>query len=119
MVIQPITIHSYAAMENSGVTVVEIRGQLDSITALQVEKYLNRLLDQKKFRIVIDLREVNYISSAGWGIFIGILKEIKINNGDLKLSGLNDDVREVFQLLEIDFILPTFGSNADAIAAFS
>ncbi|MBX7151939.1 STAS domain-containing protein [bacterium] len=118
MVIQPITIHSYAAMENANVTVVEIRGQLDSITALQVEKYLNRLLDQKKFRIVIDLKEVSYISSAGWGIFIGILKEIKINSGDLKLSGLNDDVREVFQLLEIDFILPTFGSNSDAIAAF-
>ena len=117
--IDSLSIKTYSLESNQRVTVVELVGHLDSITSSQVEKALNKLIDQKKFQLVIDLAGVNYISSSGWGIFIGILKEVRLHEGDLKLSGLNDDVREVFKLLEIDFYLPLFKSTADAVASYA
>ena len=117
--IDSLSIKTYALESNQDVTVMELVGHLDSITSSQVERALNALLDQKKFKLVVDLTGVNYISSAGWGIFIGILKEVRLHQGDLKLSGVNDDVREVFKLLEIDFYLPLFKTTGEAVAAFA
>jgi len=116
--INSLSIKSYSPPASNDVTVLELAGHLDSITSSQVEKALNALIDQKKYRLVIDLAGVSYISSSGWGIFIGILKEVRLHQGDLKLSGLSDDVRDVFKLLEIDFYLPVFNSTSDAVATY-
>lgn len=97
---------------------LELNGQLDSISAGQVEKTLDELVEKKMNRIVIDLHDVTYISSAGWGIFLGILKEVKNSNGDIKLAGLTDEVQEVFQLLELGSFLPTYKTSKEAILSF-
>jgi anti-sigma B factor antagonist len=61
---------------------------------------------------------VDYISSAGWGIFIGEIKEIRNHGGDLKLAGMVPDVYEVFQLLEFQSILDAFPTTEEAVRAF-
>lgn len=116
--IQPIVIKIHPHAEHSDVTMLELNGQLDSITAAQVEKVLDELVEKKMNRIVIDLHSVNYVSSAGWGIFLGILKEVKNSNGDIKLAGLTEEVKEVFQLLELGVFLPTYKSTKEAILSF-
>lgn len=113
--LQPIRIE---VSREHDVAVVRLIGQMDSVTSAQVEQELDRLLEEKTFKIVVDLGNVTYISSAGWGIFIAILKEIKLHDGDLKLAGLTDDVLQVFQLLEVDFYLPTHQTVAEAVKAF-
>jgi anti-sigma B factor antagonist len=67
----------------------------------------------------VDLSGVTYISSAGWGIFIGEIKEIRNRGGDLKLAGMVGDVFEVFQLLEFQTILEAYPSADQATDAFS
>ncbi len=116
--IQPIVIKIYPSEQRADVTMLDLNGQLDSVTASQVEKALDDLVDKKKNRIVIDLHDVTYISSAGWGIFLGILKEVRNSNGDIKLAGLTDEVQEVFQMLEIGNFLPTYKSIEEAILSF-
>ena len=76
------------------------------------------LLDRNLFKIVVDLSGVNYISSAGWGIFIGEIKRIRNHGRDLKLSGMTGDVHELFQLLEFHSILEAYPTAQEAIAAF-
>ncbi len=116
---QPIAIHVYPASQRDDVTIMELRGQLDSVTSSEVEKNLEKLLNKQQWRIVVDLKNITYVSSAGWGIFLGVLKDIKINQGDLKLAGINDEVMEVFKLLEIDFFLPTYKTASDAVLSFA
>lgn len=116
--IQPIAIKIHPHAEHTNVTMLELKGQLDSISAGQVEKVLDELVEKKMNRIVIDLHDVTYISSAGWGIFLGILKEVKNSNGDIKLAGLTDEVKEVFQMLEIGAFLPTYTTTKEAILSF-
>jgi len=90
------------------ISVVRVDGVIDTMTATELEKVMNSLLDQKRYNIVIDLGGVDYISSAGWGIFISNIREIRQNTGDIKLARMVPNVHEIFELLEFDSILKSF-----------
>ena len=96
--------------------VVKIRvdGVLDTLTSPELEKVMNSLVAQRRYKIIIDLGGVDYISSAGWGIFISHLKEIRENRGDLKLTRMLPQVSEIFELLEFDSILRTYPTLENA-----
>jgi len=64
------------------------------------------------------LGNVDYISSAGWGIFISEIKGIREKGGDLKLVHMIPDVYEVFELLEFNYILKAFDSLEEAVSDF-
>jgi hypothetical protein len=64
------------------------------------------------------LGNVDYISSAGWGIFISEIKSIRENGGDLKLVRMVPDVYEIFELLEFHHILDVYDSVDEAINKF-
>jgi len=68
--------------------------------------------------LVVDLGNVDYISSAGWGIFISEIKSIRENGGDLKLVRMVPDVYEIFELLEFHHILDVYDSVDEAINKF-
>ncbi len=104
--------------DNPEVSVISVRGYVDTTTSSELEESLKRLLRKDRFDIVIDLGAVNYISSAGWGIFISEIKEIRENGGDLKLAAMIGDVYEVFELLEFQTILESFDTVEQAVASF-
>lgn len=100
------------SLDTSGVdgeiSIVRVDGVIDTMTATELERVMNSLLGQKRFNIVIDLGGVDYISSAGWGIFISNIREIRQNDGDIKLARMIPNVHEIFELLEFDSILHCF-----------
>ena len=104
---------------NPEVSVISVKGYVDTTTSAELEESLKRLLRKGRFDIVIDLKEVNYISSAGWGIFISEIKEISENGGDLKLAAMIGDVYEVFELLEFQTSLESYESVNDAVASYN
>jgi anti-sigma B factor antagonist len=101
------------------VVVMKLRGIIDSGTAQFLEDKFNDLVLSNSVRIVADLSDVNYISSAGWGIFVGEIKGIRQRNGDIKLASMHADVREVFDLLEFNTLLKPYNTKEEALAAFT
>jgi anti-anti-sigma factor len=101
--------------QNKEITRLAVEGLIDTTTAPEFEKEFLKLLKNKKFRLVVDLKKVDYISSAGWGIFVSELKRIRAEKGDLVLAGMNPDVTEVFDLLEFNVILKSFPDVESAI----
>jgi anti-sigma B factor antagonist len=99
-----------ASDDPGGIAVVRVDGVVDTMTAGELENVMNSLIDQKRFNIVVDLGGVDYISSAGWGIFISNIREIRQNRGDIKLAQMIPSVYEIFELLEFDSILSAFDS---------
>lgn len=96
---------------NSGsISVVRVDGVIDTMTATELEKVMNSLLERNKYKIIVDLGGVDYISSAGWGIFISNIREIRQHSGDIKLARMIPNVYEIFELLEFDSILRAFDS---------
>lgn len=103
---------------NNDISIIKVGGYIDTTTSAELEHSLETLLKSNNNNIVIDLENVDYISSAGWGIFISELKGIRDRGGDLKLVKMMPDVYEVFELLEFHYILKAFDSIDDAIADF-
>ncbi len=118
MAVDGIVVSVISGNNGAGVSVLKVSGYLDTTTASELEAALYGLLERESYKIVVDLSGVNYISSAGWGIFIGEIKRIRNHGGDLKLSGMVGDVHEVFQLLEFHSILEAYQTTQEAIEAF-
>ncbi|RKX30603.1 MAG: hypothetical protein DRP46_05065, partial [Candidatus Zixiibacteriota bacterium] len=99
------------------ISAVRVDGVIDTLTATQLEEVLDKLIKRGRFGIILDLAGVDYISSAGWGIFISRIKEIRDNNGDIKLANMVPNVLEIYELLEFDNILSSYESVNSARAA--
>ncbi|MCK5077387.1 MAG: STAS domain-containing protein [Calditrichia bacterium] len=100
------------------ISVIKVGGYIDTTTSSEVERALNALLKQGRYKVIVDLGNVDYISSAGWGIFISEIKTIRENFGDLKLIKMIPDVYEIFELLEFHHILDVYDSSEEAAAKF-
>jgi anti-sigma B factor antagonist len=107
-----------ASGANSEISVVRVDGVIDTMTASELERFMNSLLQQKRYNIIVDLGGVDYISSAGWGIFISNIREIRQNSGDIKLARMVPSVHEIFELLEFDSILRSFDNIEKARVDF-
>jgi anti-sigma B factor antagonist len=118
MSVDGIVVSVITGVTSNGVSILKVSGYLDTTTAGELETALYGLLDREVYKIVVDLAGVNYISSAGWGIFIGEIKRIRNHGGDLKLAGMVGDVHEVFQLLEFHSILESYPTTPEAVDAF-
>jgi len=101
---------SLSESDKTEVSEVRVDGIVDTSTAAELEETIEALLTRERFRIIVDLAGVEYISSAGWGVLISKIKNIRNNQGDIILSGMVPNVREVFELLEFDNVLKHFNS---------
>jgi len=113
-----IDVYVEEASQNRAVSILRVSGYVDTTTSPDLERRLQALLKERRFHIVVDLSSVEYISSAGWGIFISEIREIREQGGDLKLAGMISDVREVFDLLEFENILKSYPDATLAVTAF-
>ena len=82
--------------KEENVAIISVGGYIDTTTSSELERTLDSLLKEGVFQVVIDLEKVDYISSAGWGIFISEIKGIRERGGDLKLARMIPDVYDVF-----------------------
>ncbi|NQT25635.1 STAS domain-containing protein [candidate division KSB1 bacterium] len=101
------------------ISIIKVGGYIDTTTSSELERALEGLLKSGIYRVIIDLQNVDYISSAGWGIFISEIKGIRERDGDLKLANMIPDVYEVFELLEFHYILKAYDSIEAAIQDFN
>ena len=116
---EKLVISEERAGSNPPVSVLTLKGTIETTNASGLEETLARIMDERCYRIVVDLGAVTYISSAGWGIFISEIKRIRRNGGDIKLAAMSPEVREVFDLLEFGNILKPFERTADALRDFA
>jgi len=97
---------------------IKVGGYVDTTTSQELDRTIEELLKKDVTRLIIDLEDVDYISSAGWGIFISEIKSVRRKGGDIKLVKMTSDVFEVFELLEFHRILRAYDSVEDALADF-
>jgi len=103
---------------DSGIHVVRLKHIFDASSVSEFEKVLAYLLTRKHFRIVVDLAQVDFIASAGWGAFTAEFRNVRNAGGDIRLAGMNPDVQDVFFLLELDSFINAYDNVDAAIASF-
>ncbi len=78
------------------------------------EVVLNAIEDGTN-RVVVDFSNTSYIDSSGLGVLVSISKKIREAGGDLRLSGMNDDLRMLFELTKLDTLFRIADSQAAAV----
>ncbi|HDQ26338.1 MAG TPA: anti-sigma factor antagonist [bacterium] len=79
---------------------------------------VNRLIQHGINRIVFDLSEVEYISSSGWAVFLGPSNTARSFGGDVKIAAMKDQVKFVFEALELNNVIESYDTVEKAVAAF-
>ncbi len=108
-----------ASVKDQGdISIVYLKGFLDAHTAPVLENTISELIDKGKYRIVANFKELSYISSAGLGVFMAFIEKIRENNGDIKLSSMNDKVYNIFDLLGFPLLYEIFKTEDEAVKKF-
>ena len=76
----------------------KISGEIDAYTAPKLRETLVPYGDKEGTKISVDLSEVSYMDSTGLGVFVGLFKNIRANNGELHLTGLSDRLKRLFDI---------------------
>ncbi len=101
-------------LEN-GVVVLDVEGHLDSSSAAELEGVLEGVHEYGYRKIVLNLENVSYISSGGWGIFTGRVKILREDEGDVVLVGMSPEVYDIYELLGFADIIMHFQTVDEAV----
>jgi anti-sigma B factor antagonist len=102
----------------SGVAVLQVEGQLIVGNRQELKELVQAVLDQGERRLLIDFSRTGYIDSSGLGALVSISKKIREAGGELRLSGLNEDLRSLFELTKLDTLFAIAETPQQALASF-
>ena len=101
--------------ESGSVKILDLNGSLDTDTAPDAESYLNSLIQEGADKILLNLENLDYISSAGLRVFLATAKQLKSSGGELRLSNLNETVQEIFDMSGFSTILSVRDQESQAL----
>ena len=112
------TTFSVGRAQEGDVSVLTLQGYLDAHTAPQFEKVIQEELDARRVRIVVDCAGLTYISSAGLGVFMSFIEDIREAGGDIKLCSMPPTVFQVFEILGFPELFEIVGDRDAALQRF-
>jgi anti-sigma B factor antagonist len=104
--------------ESGAVKSVVLNGNLDTNTAPDAEDHLTSLMEEGSSKILINLENLDYISSAGLRVFLATAKQLKSTSGELRLCHLNETVQEIFDMSGFSTILNVSKTESEALAGW-
>lgn len=103
--------------KSGGITTVAIRGRIDSATAGTLKERLSKAMESVPARLVIDFRDVAYISSAGFRTLLIVAKQSEEASGGLALCGISSEVRRLFDIAAFTDLFLILPGRDEAVAA--
>lgn len=99
-------------------SILYLEGFLDAHTAPDLENELQKLISEDRFNIVVNFKDLNYISSAGLGVFMGYIEQVRNNDGDIKMCSMSPKIYRVFDLLGFPTLYDIVDEEKKAIELF-
>ncbi len=109
---------SVGIRQRDTISVLDLKGYLDAHTAPELEKAFEKQLDDKRYNIVVNFSDLSYISSAGLGVLMQFIEDVRKNEGDIKLSNMSSRVYNVFDLLGFPMLYEIFNEEDEAVKKF-
>lgn len=97
---------------------VHVRGRIDSSNAPQLQEKLAGLVKTGARNVVINMKEVSFLSSAGLRALLSTLQAVKKQGGDVRLSEVSEPVGRVLELTSFDMHFKTFSTDTEAVGSF-
>lgn len=100
------------------IRILDLKGELDAHTAAELEAAIKQCQMDTCVKIIINGSDLMYISSAGLGVFMAYIEEIRESGGDIKIAALQPKVFNVFDLLGFPMLFDITDSEDEAVAIF-
>jgi anti-sigma B factor antagonist len=98
---------------------VYLSGYLDAHTAPELENTLSNLIKGGSKNILVNFKDLDYISSAGLGVFMAFIEELRESGGDIKMTSMKPKVFSVFDLLGFPLLFDIEKDHALALTKFN
>jgi anti-sigma B factor antagonist len=85
-------------IEQNGVITATISGRLDTPAAIKAQQEMAPLMENANKEIVLNCKELEYISSSGLRLFLALRKETSVKGGKVIIEGINDEIKKVFMM---------------------
>jgi anti-sigma B factor antagonist len=102
----------------AGVTIVRIDGQLIVGNRQELKTLIQDGLDLGERKFLIDCSQTGYIDSSGLGVLVSLAKRVRELGGELRIAGLNEDLRSLFELTKLDSLFQISPTAEEALAGF-
>ena len=109
---------TFTVRKEKDVVVVEVDGQLIVGNRQEMKAKVLDALEAGDRKFLIDFTKTGYIDSSGLGVLVSLSKKIRDEGGDLRLAGLNEDLKTLFELTKLDTLFAITDSPAEALGAF-
>ncbi len=106
------------------VDLLSVNGRIDAATAPQFNQKIEELFQQGRYRIVLDLADLNHISSAGLRVLIEARKRARewkltdLEGGDIRLANIPPRIKEVFNLTGLTALFEQYDDTTEAVGSF-
>jgi anti-sigma B factor antagonist len=100
-------------------SIISIEGFVDAHTAPQFENAIQSEIDAGRHFIIVNCEKLNYISSAGLGVFMSFIEEVRERGGDIKICGLAPKVKHTFEILGFQDLFEMLDDQSAAAARFA
>lgn len=101
------------------VAILYLKGFLDAHTAPDLERAIRELMEEKQFNILVNFMDLDYISSAGLGVFMGFIEDIREQQGDIRMTNMTPKVYKIFDLLGFPKLYQIFPEEKEALVSYS
>jgi len=105
--------------DDSGIRILALDGYLDAHTAPQFENAIHDEMQAGHQKMVVDCAGLTYISSAGLGVFMSFIEELREIGGDIKLAAITPKVYQVFEVLGFPALFDILDTTPAAVAKFA
>lgn len=99
----------------SGATVVSVKGKVDTVTAPDFGKYLEEQINKNQNTLIVNMAELYYMTSAGLREILGAGKKLKEKGHEILLAGLQENIQEVFQISGFASLFKIFDTEESAL----
>ncbi len=106
-------------IEINDVRCMMLQGFLDAHTAPILENAIQSTISDGKYKILMNFAELDYISSAGLGVFMSFIEDVRNHEGDIKMSNMSDKIFSVFDLLGFPMLFDIHQEEAVMLEKFS
>lgn len=108
----------FSVTEMKRVQLVRVGGRIDSSNAPELQEKLAGIIKAGGRNIVINMKDISFLSSGGLRALLSTLQAAKKSGGDLKLSEVSDPVARVLELTSFDLHFKCYGNDTEAVGSF-